>query len=133
VKFGDIGKPDALVIGAITEPTFKAAPMGQVKNGRLALLTAIFNHETLLKRLGRINPPLSLPVLIDKEKLVLEHLVLLLGSEPNGGWDLSCFVALILTDAGGKMFIRIGIIRVSRSMGALLLKEKRSKKIITVV
>jgi len=133
VRFEDIVKPDALLIGAKVEPRFKAAPMGQVKNGRLSLLAAVFDNETLGRRIS-IHGSVYISTYIDKEGEVGTGTLsyLLLGYGHNvlcGRWA----VALILTEVTGNTFKRIGIMKVGLSCGDFWLAEKRGKKIITLV
>jgi len=131
VTYRYIGEPDALVIGATVKPKFKAAPMGEVTNGRLTLLAAVFNYQSLLQRLQ--NSVYWIISHRDREGEVGTGGLwyLLLGYEPDGhGWHGA--VALILTDLGCEKFKRIGMIRVKSTVD-LWLKEKRSKKFITIV
>jgi hypothetical protein len=133
VKFEDIVEPDALLIGAKVEPRFKATPIGQAKNGRLSLLAAIFDNETLRRRIS-VQGSGFISTYIDREGEVgtgtLWYLLLGYGhNTARGRWA----VALILTDVKGNTFKRIGIMNVGPSGGDFWLTEKRSKKIITLV
>ena len=133
VRFEDIWTPNVLLIGVKVDPRFKAAPMGQVKSGRLTLLAAIFDNETLIKRLSR-HEGCFISTYLDREGEVgtrtLWYLLLGYGLEMvRGRWAF----ALILKEVGGNTFKRIGIMTVGPSCGDLWLAEKRSKKIIILI
>ena len=131
VKYTDIGEPDALVIGAIVKPKLKATPMGEVSNGQLTLLAAAFNYQSLLKRFSKSGCCIASHMDREGEAGIGRLWYLLLGYEPYLGGQ-RCAIALILTVVGHKKFKRLGIMKVHFT-GDLWLKEKRNKKIITIV